>query len=62
MTIDINRREIAIRYNNERRSNRLATCNKYGFGLVYTTSRSGIRCCPTSSRRMRGRAGIRSST
>jgi hypothetical protein len=36
MTIDINRREIAIRYANERRSNRLASCNKYGFGLVYT--------------------------
>jgi hypothetical protein len=36
MTIDINRREIAIRYNNERRSNRLASCNKFGFGLQYT--------------------------
>jgi hypothetical protein len=36
--MDINRREIAIRYNNERRSNRLASCNKYGFGLTYSNA------------------------
>jgi hypothetical protein len=38
MTMDIDRREIAIRYNNERRSNRLASCNKYGFGLKYSNA------------------------
>jgi hypothetical protein len=38
MTIDINRHEIAIRYTNERRSNRLASCNKFGFGLVYSNA------------------------
>lgn len=36
MTMDIDRHEIAVRYNAERRSNRLASCNKFGFGLVYT--------------------------
>jgi hypothetical protein len=38
MTMDIDRHEIAIRYTNERRSNRLASCNKYGFGLVYSNA------------------------
>jgi hypothetical protein len=38
MTLDISRAEIARRYNEERKGNRLASCNKFGFGLVYSNA------------------------
>lgn len=36
--MEVNRSTIAARYNNERKSNRLASCNKFGFGLKYSNA------------------------